>query len=828
MGQCLSRQTVSDYARDRLPVDENAAAELHLAECTPCLEAVVEAGQDGAFPTLTNCHIIKELGSGRFGVVYKAWWFSGTPKLVALKCLSFAGDMERERFEREVTVLKQINSPNIVKCLDSGTSAGTSYYVMDLITGVHLDEFLEMSTSTLGERLAVFQRVCAAVAEAHARGVIHRDLKPRNILIDSKGEPRILDFGICALAPHDWGSSLCNTITRTGDIVGTLKYMSPEQAWGGVGRPIDERSDVWALGIMLYEIVTNGDYPYSMGPTPDKPAHDALLERIRKDMPTLPRLRSIDRGQQLETLLERCLSWEPHRRLGTARVLAADIGRYLAGNRIKTKPFSIPYRISRLGVGIATKSRWAALLTLVAGVAFTLAASTYLFDVRWLAGAGAGNRAVASSKAGINPQQEMVVAGVYDSTADSLVKFARAHGIPAVDHRPKSWRAIHGYLMQRLVSAKPRAVVWDYYFRTPQPGDEELVRGAQSLEAAGVPVVLAAFTYDNEGNPDLSPAIRAGLGDRLHHGAIVARDMVELEGEFVLAIKRPDQRLIPGLALAAFAAMNNPNARLDIDWSGRAKNFDMLYETRPGAYLRERDRVQLTKVFQNKIPHASVRAGDLLGCKTFELRTPARWEEATVPYESLLTMSAEQLRDAVKDKVLLIGDLRQSRAGFRSDRHAVRYGRMVIHDVPGVYLMGDAISGLLADRYLKSAFIPLPATLTLMLVLATIGCMVPLKFATRKYFEPQRNRNVLLISLAGLSAACYAAMCVAESYQMVHLGMAGCALLAPMCGSFMIEFSRNRHLILDAKRKTVESLQLEDDRTLTLPRWPTKPLPAEQ
>jgi len=828
MADCPTAEAHNDYVRDRLAPDRLRAVEGHLATCPYCAESLLSIGQDESFPVFERCRIIKELGSGRFGVVYKAWWLKDKPRLVALKCLSFSGQMERERFEREVKVLTQINSPSIVKCVESGVERGKCYYVMELIDGVHLDEFLEYNAGTLREKLETFQRVCAAVADAHASGVVHRDLKPRNILIDKQGQPRILDFGICSLAPDTWDSSICHTITRAGDIIGTLKYMSPEQAWGGVSGPVDERSDVWALGIMLYEIVTGGEYPFDMGPADDKPAHEALLERIRKELPVLPRLRNVQRGRHLEVLLERCLAWDPARRLGSAVQLTEDIGRYLSGSRAKTKPFSPFYRMHRVAVGVATKSRWAAMVTIVAVVALALAVTTYAFNVRWVAHDERSQGAAISSGLATDATNNLVVAGVYDDTAEKVIEFANSRTIGGVTTDVRTWRAVHGYVMQRLASAEPAALVWDYFFRTPQEGDLEFARGATVLQDSGIPVVLAAYSFGADGAPDLSPAILSNLGNRLFHGAIVARHMVELEGEFVLAIKRPDGVVIPSLALAAVSAVTHPEARLDIEWPGRNRQLHLLYETQPGSYLRGRDRVELTKVFANQVSQLSVGVGDLLACRAFELRRPVSWESVTIAYENLLNLPADELRATLEGKVVLIGDMRSPRSGFQADRHSVRYGRSMVHDVPGVYLIADAICGLAASRYLATAFLPLPATLAMLLMLAALGCVIPTRPAVLKAIEPPRRRPIVWGGLGALVTTSAVLMIWFESYSAVHLGMAGIALFLPMCGSLWVELARNRHRLLDRKRRSIESLQLEAERTLTMPHWRSKMLQAEQ
>ncbi len=830
MTECPQQTKLESYARGKLPQGEVDALEVHLCECRPCLDRVVGLGQVDSLPVVPHCHIIKELGSGRFGVVYKAWWLKDRARLVAVKCLSLGGETQRERFEREIKVLTQIDSPRIVKCLDSGTTGGTHYLVMELIRGIHLDEYLETSASNLDEKLAVFERVCGAVAEAHARGVVHRDLKPRNILIDSSGQPHILDFGICGVEHEDWGSSVCQTITRLGDIIGTLKYMSPEQAWGGVSGSIDERSDVWALGIMLYEIVTGGDYPYDLRATAEKPAHEALLERIRREMPALPHLRSIERGRQLEILLERCLTWEANHRLSSAGQLAADIGRYRLKQRIKTRPLSVPRRIHRLAVGMATKSRWAGQFALVATLAVSLWVTTYMFDVRWRVTGHtyAGDRSNPALMPLAGDGDSIVVAGVSEATVGAVVEFARDNGIAGVTPRITSWRAVHGHLMERLASAKPRVVVWDYYFRTPQPADKVFVAGLAKLDEAGVPTVLAVQRYKADETPDLSETIARAVRGRVHHGSILARHMLDREGNFVMAIQRSSGEIVPSFALATLGAVLHPDARMDIDWSGRAMHIDLLYATSPGSYLRLRDRIGLAKVFKPQHAQFSVSTADVLGCTAFELQRPDQWAARTVPYEELLTCSPAQLRAKVGDRVLVIGDVRRARPGFLADRHPVNYGGEIVDSVPGCYLLCDAIAGLLDRRYLASAFPLAPTTFLFMLLLAIGGGLFPVAVAMHRVLEPPRIRRMLWLGLAGLSTVCFVVMLTVEGHTAVHAGMAGFSLLMPMCGSFWVEFARGRHLILDRERRAVESLVPDTDRTITMPRWRPRTLQAEQ
>ncbi len=196
---CPGGETLRQFARDGGDSGEFAAIEDHLTICSTCLSTYLQHCESPIIPRLPDLRVVCEIGRGRFGIVYKAWWLKDTPRLVALKILTVAGDMEVHRFDREIAVLRRIESPRIVKCLHAGESAGAHYFVMDYVRGTHLDEFLGTHTSSLSEKLKVFERVCSAVADAHASGVIHRDLKPRNILVDDTGEPHILDFGICSV-----------------------------------------------------------------------------------------------------------------------------------------------------------------------------------------------------------------------------------------------------------------------------------------------------------------------------------------------------------------------------------------------------------------------------------------------------------------------------------------------------------------------------------------------------------------------------------------------------------------------------------------------------
>ena len=411
---------------------------------------------------------------------------------------------------------------------------------------------------------------------------------------------------------------------------------------------------------------------------------------------------------------------------------------------------------------------------------------------------------------------------------NAVVDFAADEQIDGVAGHITTWRAVHGHFMERLAQARPRAVVWDYFFRTPQPGDARLVAGIETLENAGIPAVFAAEKYDEEGTPDLSPHITGALSKRLRHGAIAARDMVERPREFVMAIRRGERAVVPNLALTTLAAILHPQARLELDWPGRSRPVNLLYEIQPGAYLRERDRLGTSRVFEAKRTEKSVCAGDLLACTTFDLDPPERWEKRVVPYQNLLTAPDGDLAQLVSNKVLIVGDFRTPRFGFSGDRHRVKYGTSIVNDVPGCYLMADAIAGLLDRRYVKSLYALQPTTFLPMLLIALAGCLLPMKLAKRKEFQQPHYRQMLWITLATLSASSFLVMLLSESGVAVHVSMAGFALLTPMSGSFWVEFVRNRHRITDRSRRGVGSFALASRQTITLASQPWKPPPAAE
>ena len=286
--------------------------------------------------------IVRQIGAGGTGVVHLAHQ-RHPPRVVALKILrrEFVASAVQRRFEIEAELLGHLHHPGIaqVYAAHPGDAATPPFIAMELVNGPPLTEFAEARGLSARERVELLARVCDAVQHAHHRGIIHRDLKPGNILVNDDGQPKVLDFGV---ARRMDGSVASPTIaTETGQLVGTLAYMSPEQV-RAVPEAIDTRTDVHALGVILFRLLA-GRLPFGH----DDPALPELARRIVQD--DAPRLSTIVpslRGD-LDVIVARALAKEKDRRYASAEGMAADLRRYLAGQPISASADSAWYVLRR-------------------------------------------------------------------------------------------------------------------------------------------------------------------------------------------------------------------------------------------------------------------------------------------------------------------------------------------------------------------------------------------------------------------------------------------------------------------------------------------------
>ncbi len=361
------------------------------------MRAFLPVGLEQPGDMLGRYKLIEILGEGGFGTVWRAEQSEPIRREVALKVIKAGMDSKEiiARFEAERQALALMDHPNIAGVLDAGTTeSGRPFFVMELVKGLPITEYCDAHQFTIRQRLELFIPVCRAVQHAHQKAILHRDLKPTNILVmevDGKPVPKVIDFGIAKALGTSPEAALQVSLlqTQAGVVIGTPQYMSPEQA--GATQDLDTRSDIYTLGVILFELLT-GDTPLARESL-RKAALDEVLRLVREAEPKRPssRLTRVTdavtqtctarqtepskltrslRGD-LDWITLKALEKERERRYGSAAAFAEDLERHLNNEPVEAGPPSALYRFrklvqrNRLAVGSAA----AMLALLLAGIA---------------------------------------------------------------------------------------------------------------------------------------------------------------------------------------------------------------------------------------------------------------------------------------------------------------------------------------------------------------------------------------------------------------------------------------------------------------------------
>jgi non-specific serine/threonine protein kinase/serine/threonine-protein kinase len=357
----LLREAESLLAQSGARVD-NFAADLN-ATLAATDETSLRNERLGAY------EIVREIGRGGMGAVYLARRADEAfEKEVAIKVLKRGTDTEEvlRRFRAERQILARLEHPNIARLIDAGTTDdGLPYFVMEHVEGVPITDFCAERNLSTRERIELILQVCSAVHFAHQNLVVHRDLKPRNILVTPEGVPKLLDFGIAKLLSEEIDSV---QVTVQGGQRLTPGYASPEQVRG---EPVTTASDVYSLGALLYELLA-GQTPHRFETS--QPSPTELFRVIVEREP--PHVASI--ATDLDTILRKALSKEPPRRYSGASALAEDLSRYLDGRPVRARPATFSYRTSRFvrRNKVAVAAGATILLLIVAGV------TVYVWEAR--------------------------------------------------------------------------------------------------------------------------------------------------------------------------------------------------------------------------------------------------------------------------------------------------------------------------------------------------------------------------------------------------------------------------------------------------------------
>jgi serine/threonine protein kinase len=348
--EALAEEFAARWRRGERPsVDEYAARHPELADdirsLFPTLMLLEQAAPAGPPTRLGEFRVGREIGRGGMGVVYEAEQ-EPLGRRVALKVLppeTLPDPVRRERFRREARAAARLHHTNIVPVFAVGEQEGRLYFAMQYIEGRGLDEVLAdlrrrrgptpgstatgTPTDLTGDGSGHYRAAARvalqsaeALAHAHAQGVLHRDVKPSNLLLDAQGSVWVTDFGLAKIEGGD-------DLTATGNVVGTLRYLAPERFQGRA----DARGDVYSLGLVLYELLT-------LRPAFDAEERSVLVEQVLRAEPTPPRRLRRDLPHDLETICLQCLQKEPARRYDTAQELADDLRRFLAGEPIRARP----------------------------------------------------------------------------------------------------------------------------------------------------------------------------------------------------------------------------------------------------------------------------------------------------------------------------------------------------------------------------------------------------------------------------------------------------------------------------------------------------------
>src|SRR5438034_3796667 len=278
--------------------------------------------------------LVEEIGRGGQGVVYRAHQKS-LNRTVALKVIGlghWATEAHLKRFRREAEAAARLDHPCIVPIHEVGEREGSCYFSMNLVEGSQLDDVAKREPMPLRRAAELIAKLARAVHYAHEHGILHRDIKPGNVLLDRNGEPHLTDFGLARLVETE------STVTRTMEVLGTPSYMAPEQAVGN-NAGVTSATDIYGLGAVLYQLLT-GHPPFAGGTTYE------TIRLVLDAEPRQPRLLNPKVDRDLETICLKCLEKEPAKRYSSALALAEDLERWLKHEPIRAR-----------GTGIFTRGR---------------------------------------------------------------------------------------------------------------------------------------------------------------------------------------------------------------------------------------------------------------------------------------------------------------------------------------------------------------------------------------------------------------------------------------------------------------------------------------
>ncbi|MBX3359149.1 MAG: protein kinase [Phycisphaeraceae bacterium] len=647
----------------------------------PLPAEVASDAADLPVPQRIGKYTIRRLiASGGMGSVFEA--VQEQPhRTVAVKVMKGGqGARSTRRFELESQLLARLHHPGIAQVYDAGvypTRHGSApYFVMEYVpSGLPITGYAEIHGLNLRERLALFVKVCEAVDHGHRQGVLHRDLKPGNIIVDDQGNAKIIDFGVALAIGADATAASIGTLD--GQLVGTLQYMSPEQVGDSTVQDIDERSDVYSLGVVLYELVY-GRIPYDV-------TEVSLPNAVRmiQQVPCRPPPESLrEVPNEVARLIEAATEKDPALRIRSAADLARNTQRYLDGEPLDVLRASLAYLAAAKTRSYLHRHRAVPL------AAITVASVVVAFLVgvplvyRYTSLNSAYERSLAGLGGGFDRFESVRMIGI--GVDEETVAAAAEAGITDFKGNAETTRRLNTALMERLLGSGARVVALDFHMPSRTPIDEGFASAARSLRQSGIDVVACSVSWAPVSQDDyagMSPTIAREVQVGTASGQFSDHYLWKLD----LFVQRGDEPPRESLALAAFGCwrhpgvervvgFDRPNATVTVNYVAREAEARHIIRT-----IAPTDRVVLTAGHEPETQGDAgfgLRPGDTVGYFALPMPPIERFREAMYSAAQVLRASPGQLREWFEGKAVVVG---------RTDVEADTFPHSALGKAPGFW-----------------------------------------------------------------------------------------------------------------------------------------------
>jgi hypothetical protein len=709
--------------------------------------------------------LLRQIGTGGMGAVFEA--VQDHPRrTVAVKVMrrGVSSPAGLRRFEFEAQTLARLRHPGIAQIFEAGSHEHDGqplpYYAMEFISGARpITEYAAEKKLTTRQRLELFALVCDAMQHAHDKGVLHRDLKPQNIVIDGEGRPKVIDFGIARAVDSDQAPPTQQT--HPDQLLGTLQYMSPEQMDLHPSE-LDARSDVYALGVILYELLCQR-LPYDV--TRSK-LYDAARV-IRDQQPKAPHTIAPELGRDVETILLRALHKDRVRRYQSARDLAEDIRRAIAGEPLLARRDSAAYVIG-------TRVRSAASRHRVGSVVLAALVGLVLGQVGgWMLDEGidASQQFQRFSVLHLTPFPDAALRSVVMIRLSDLDQVADAAGVqpPKIPTKDLRWlRPVHGAILRKLADSGARAVAIDVFMPAASDfpaQDDALIAGVEQLARNGIAAVFGVDSWElTDGRPRLIPTLLS----KVSWGALTLNSGPDELLRMHLARTNLN---VPGFAVAALAATRAPGRQPQVQIDTRL--WEVLV-TPPGAAAPWRLRASELWTIGKPQPQMGI-AADVRADLVVAMPPKQILDRSAVDAADVLRADEKQLRQWFAGKTVVlavqVGDLDKhpyvdGRELYGSEFHAVAIDRLLsgrwVRPLPMVRVLGGhwstriplelsvaalaAVAGVWSVRFGGSLGFLLRWSLPVLLVLAVVSGSLMLYRTTLVVYCPWAMVLIALMS----------------------------------------------------------------------------------